>query len=221
MNNIYCISGLGADHRLFANLHIEGHTLLPLPWVPFEGSDDMSSYAKKMFYSIPEDDPIVMGLSLGGMLTTEMCKAHKVKHGILISSAKTKQELGYNIPVALAAGAMKLLPGSTFVTPFPFALSMLGVHTDEEKKLLRNIIADADPTFVQWCIKALLAWRNREIPANISHIHGTADKVISPSNVKPDHWIQNGSHFMIYDRAAEVSAWINEQLGIPDLKIGS
>ncbi|GAA4460700.1 hypothetical protein GCM10023093_03810 [Nemorincola caseinilytica] len=210
--NIYCISGLGADQRLFANLEIEGHTLVPLPWVPYDEDDTMAGYATKMFHTIPEADPIVMGLSFGGMLTVEMCKAHKVRHGILVSSAKTRKELGYNISVLLAQSAMDILPDSAFNTPFWFELFSLGSHTDEERKLLRQIISDYDPKFVQWCIKALLSWENTEAPANIWHIHGTADRVITPSSVKPDHWVKGGSHIMVYNRAAEVSAWIAEQL---------
>lgn len=212
MKNIYCISGLGADHRLFVNLHIEGYTLMPLPWVPFDEKDDMSSYASKIFLSIPEENPIVMGLSFGGMLTTEMCKTHKVRYGILISSAKTKRELGYNISVAIAKSAMDVLPDSSFNTPFWFELFNLGAHTNEERKLLRQIISDSDPKFVQWCIKTLLSWKNEEIPANLSHIHGTSDRVITPSKIRADRWIQKGSHIMIYNRADEVSEWISEVL---------
>ena len=32
MDKIYCLSGLGTDEKVFANLNIEGYTLEYIPW---------------------------------------------------------------------------------------------------------------------------------------------------------------------------------------------
>jgi len=185
VKNIYCISGLGADHRFFGNLLIDGYCFLPVPWVAFSSDDDMRSYALKMYHSIPEKDPIILGLSFGGMLTVEMCNSGVIQQGIIVSSAKTKKELGYNNPVFQFVYGLNILPAKLFTTPFSAVLYNLGARTNEEKTLLRQIIRNSDQAFVTWCIKTLLSWQNMEVPKGISHIHGGADKVISPKNVKP------------------------------------
>ena len=204
MKNIYCISGLGADHRFFGNLHIDGYSFLPVPWVEFSSDDDMRSYALKMYHSIPEKDPLILGLSFGGMLTVELCKSGVIQKGIIVSSAKTKIELGYNNPVLQMVYDLKILPAKLFTTPFSIVLYTLGARANEEKTLLRDIISKSDPAFVTWCIKTLLSWQNMEVPEGISHIHGTADHTISPKHIKTDYWVNGGSHIMIYNRHEEV-----------------
>ncbi len=205
MKNIYCISGLGADHRFFGNLHIDGYSFLPVPWVEFSSDDDMRSYALKMYHSIPEKDPLILGLSFGGMLTVEMCNSGVIKKGIIVSSAKTKIELGYNNPVLQVIYDLKILPPRVFTTPWSAVLYALGARTHEEKTLLRQIISDSDPAFVTWCIKTLLSWQNMEVPQGISHIHGTADRIIRPKHIKTDYWVNGGSHIMVYNRHLEIS----------------
>ena len=44
------------------------------------------------------------------------------------------------------------------------------------------------------------------------HIHGTADQILPPETIHEAHWIKGGEHIMIYNRADEVSALINEHL---------
>jgi pimeloyl-ACP methyl ester carboxylesterase len=212
MKNIYCISGLGADYRLFCNLEVEGYHFVTLPWADFDNSDDMSTYAEKMYRMIPEPEPIILGLSFGGMLTTEICKIHEVRQAFVVSSAKTRAELGYQIPSWFVHGTTSVLPLASFNTPFWFALDRLGAQTDEEKKLLRQVMSDANPKFVKWCIKTLLSWTNTEVPAGIIHIHGTKDRVIPGSKVNANHWIKDGSHIMIYNRAAEINKLISSAL---------
>lgn len=169
----------------------------------------MSNYASKMFHAIPEENPIVLGLSFGGMLTTEMCKAHPVKHGIIVSSAKTRKELGYRNPLFLPLSDSNVLPDGLFRYPFRYMLYKLGAEEEGERKLLSQIISEANPKFVKWSINTLLLWNNEEIPGNLTHIHGTSDRIISASRVQPHYWIEKGSHIMIYNRAAEICGLID------------
>jgi len=210
--NIYCISGLGADHRLFSQLQIPGCRFVAVPWVPWHEEDHMTSYAKRMFQTIPEENPIVLGLSFGGMLTTEIAKAFTVRKAIIVSSAKTRNEAGYKNSFINWLNRSQLVPANLFNYPFRFELFSLGAETQKERSLLRNVIRDGNPAFVKSCVNALLTWENDTIPAGIVHIHGTKDRVLYPGNVHPDHWVQGGSHIMIYNRAAEVSGLIAAHL---------
>lgn len=212
MNNIYCISGLGADYRLFKNLAIHGYNVVPLPWVPHTKDDTMSTYAMKMAAQIKEENPIILGLSLGGMLTTEIVRQMPVKKAFLISSAKTKNELGYSNDILRWVSKKDLVPSFMFNDPNFLQLHFLGAHTTEEKEFLRQIIRDADPVFVRWAINMLLHWESTTYPQGLIHIHGTDDKVIRSKNVRPTHWLEGGSHIMIYNRAAEVNKIIADCL---------
>ena len=195
---------------MFANLRIDGYNLVPVPWVPHEEADTLSSYAMKMASSIPEANPMILGLSFGGMLTVEIAKNMPVSAALLVSSAKTGTESGYRQKIL--QNALTFIPEFLFVNPHPVQLYHLGAKTSEEKDLLRKVISQADPKFVKWAVGALLHWNNTEYPPSIYHIHGTNDKVIYPDKIKPNVWITDGSHIMIYNRAVEVSIVIRAYL---------
>ena len=41
--NIYCISGLGADHRAFQNLQLPGYQLIPIIWQPISAKETLEN----------------------------------------------------------------------------------------------------------------------------------------------------------------------------------
>ena len=91
--NIYCISGLGADGRVFDRIAINGHVLHTLSWVSPGKKESITSYAFRMAEQISEDRPIVLGLSFGGMLAIEMARAINMEKVIIISAPKTRKEI--------------------------------------------------------------------------------------------------------------------------------
>jgi pimeloyl-ACP methyl ester carboxylesterase len=206
MKNIYCISGLAADHSMFQRISIEGYNLVPLPWVPFDKEDTLKSYSAKMAGQIKEENPIIIGLSFGGMIAVEIGKIVPCQKIFLVSSIKTSTALSSEY--SWVKPLLKWAPSSVFNTPNFYVLDRMGAETDEDKALLTNEIQNADPAFVTWCIKAILNWDNDTYPPGIIHIHGKADKIISPKHVEPDYWIEGGTHLLIYNRATEVNSII-------------
>lgn len=213
MKKIHCISGLGADERIFKNLSIPGVELVHVPWAPFDRHDELPCYAQKMSAQIKEKNPTIIGLSFGGMLSMEIAKLRQVDKIFAISTAKTKGEL-----VQGTGGFLKFLilheviPASMFTAPNFVIANRFGAKTGKEKRLLADILMDTDPYFVKWAMKALLLWQNDVVPKQAIHIHGTADKIILPINIKPDHWIEGGTHMMVYNRADEINKIIAAHL---------
>jgi hypothetical protein len=64
--------------------------------------------------------------------------------------------------------------------------------------------------FVKWAIDAILHWKNKEIPSNIVHIHGTGDRLLPGNLVKADHIIKGGTHVMTMDNHDEISALLRQ-----------
>lgn len=212
MIRIHCISGLGADHRVFTRLDIPGAQLIPVPWVAFDKHDDLPCYAQKLSAVISEERPVILGLSFGGMLAAEIARMREVQQVFLLSSAKNAAELppisGFIrflaenrlVPVGMARMAGRLL------------YERFGAATDDEKALLMDILKNTDPAFARWAMKAIVEWRTQAQVGNLVHIHGTADKIIPPDLIKPTHWVEGGTHLMIYQRAAEISALMAQHL---------
>ena len=66
---------------------------------------------------------------------------------------------------------------------------------------------------LKWAINEILNWQNRIRPENITHIHGTADKLFPFKLTKADISIKDGGHLMVYVNAEVMSDIISEQLG--------
>lgn len=210
--NIYCLSGLGADERIFANLHIPNTTLKHLPWQPFDKNDTMASYALKMYHLIKENQPTILGLSFGGMLATEIAKQCDVKKTFLVSSIKGKQEfpdLSSFIAFILKTG---IVPYRLFTKPNKILFERFGAETKEEKQLLTDILKDTDPNYLKNAFKMILNWENIIIPPNLKHIHGTNDHILISGYVMPDMWVKDGTHMMIWNKASQIADWISSTL---------
>lgn len=211
---IHCISGLGADQRVFANIQIPGAELQAVPWAYFDKHDEMACYAQKMAAQIPEgNDHIILGLSFGGMLASEIARTRPAQRVIIVSSAKSPDELelpGKFLQFVIHRG---MLPVGLAPLGGKQVTSRFGAETKEEHHLIHSILKDTDPHFARCAFRAMIDWQSQVAPPeNIVHIHGTADQLIRPERINPTHWVKGGSHIMIYNRAAEVSALIAQHL---------
>ena len=63
--NVFVISGLGADDTVFKKLVLPRYTLVHIQWVTPDNKDTLATYAQKLLPQITEENPIVLGLSLG------------------------------------------------------------------------------------------------------------------------------------------------------------
>jgi pimeloyl-ACP methyl ester carboxylesterase len=212
MEPIYCISGMGADERIFSKLELPGYKLMPLKWAQIGSNENMSSYAGKLAEQIPGEKPLILGLSFGGMLAVEIGKLRVTKKIVLVSSAKTTSELPRIGRTSYAGRLIDLIPATLFTASDKYSFNLAGGRTADELNLLSSMMRNTPPGFIKQALKIVTGWNNSVYPDNLLQIHGTKDWIIPPSNVHPDHWIQGGSHIMIYNRAAEISRIIKDCL---------
>lgn len=202
---LYLFSGLGADYRAFKNVELPGYNLVYIQWIPPQKKEPMAAYAQRLRAQITTQHPILIGLSFGGMMAMEVAKIVQPEKVILISSAKTAQELDAAHSFFLKSGLYKLLPGSFITRPNFMVYRLFGAHTAADKALLAAILEDTDPRFFRWAMGKMAHWDNTTVPPDLIHIHGNADKVIPFRNVQADYVIDGGGHLMVFNRAAEIS----------------
>src|SRR5882724_23441 len=90
---IYCISGLGADEKIFANLQLQGYELRHIPWLTPHKNEKINAYARRMAASIQHESPLLIGVSFGGMVAIEIARHMPVRKLILISTIKSTGEM--------------------------------------------------------------------------------------------------------------------------------
>lgn len=74
----YFISGMGADKRVFTHIQLpEGFEAVFLDWLAPNREETLPSYAMRLADHIDTTEPFVLiGLSFGGMLATEIAKQY-------------------------------------------------------------------------------------------------------------------------------------------------
>jgi len=210
--SIYCISGLGADERAFSRLQLPGYELHFLRWIDPEPNESFADYAKRMSSFITEPESIIIGLSFGGMLAIELTKLIKVKKLILISSVKTRNEEPWWMRTSGKLKLHQLIKPQPHPLLYPIENYFLGTHTKAEKKLANYFRETVNKEYLKWAIHQIVNWSNVTIPANCLHIHGNADKLFPIRYVKADHVIDKGGHFMVFNKAEEISRIISAEL---------
>ncbi len=93
MKKVFFIPGLGADSKSFQFLDLSFCEPCFVDWIPPNKRDTLETYAEKLFCSIANEEAIIVGVSLGGMLATEIAKQHPATKVIVISSSKTYHEI--------------------------------------------------------------------------------------------------------------------------------
>lgn len=205
--NIYGISGLGADKRVFERLSLD-HDIIPIDWIEPLPNESIEAYSNRLKDVIDQSKPFVLiGVSFGGLIAIEISKITNPSLTILISSAQTKHDLRWVYRRFGKSKIIPFIPSKLFDMPHGLASFLFGTS---EKKLLSNILDDTDQRFTKWAINELTNWKNDTKLNNVITISGTKDKLIPPTHV--DHLIEGGEHFMIVDRANEISEIIIHEI---------
>lgn len=214
MSIIYAFSGLGADKRVFSFLDLTGFQIVFVEWLRPLDHEDLKSYVIRLatYYQIPKSGAIVIGVSFGGMCIAELSKYYDFKKTILISSAKTKNELPKSYLFAKLFPLQKIIPNHLIAQPNQLLYWLFGVKNQKDKILLASIIKETDPIFLKWAINQIVKWKNITIPVNCLHLHGDKDRIIPIFNVDYSIKIKEGGHMMIINKSMEISFHIRNFL---------
>jgi pimeloyl-ACP methyl ester carboxylesterase len=210
MKTIYCISGLGADERAFSKLTVEGYNLHVIQWLKPYPKETIVQYAARMREPIAQENPILMGLSFGGMICTEIAKQMPVQKIILVSSIKSLYELPFWMRAVAKLKLNKVVPLKR-TSKFSEAVQnlFLGISTPEEKAVVAVSRKKDNKEYIHWAVNQVINWKNNWQHQYTFHIHGDADRMFPIKRVKATYIIKNAGHFMIMNRADEVSSYIN------------
>ena len=212
--NLYFISGLGADERVFKKLTLpEQYKINHIKWPKLSQNETLHSYCVKISELIDTSQAFsLIGLSFGGIVATEISKFLQPKATIIISSISTRNGLPIHYKICGLLRLDKLVPAFTMNKVYPFTYWYFGVTEPADKKLLKEVIHDTPTKFLKWAINEILHWKNEIRSDNLYHIHGTNDKLFPFSITKADKAVENGGHLMVYTNADSVSNLIRSHL---------
>ncbi|WP_051568621.1 alpha/beta fold hydrolase [Crocinitomix catalasitica] len=211
---IYLIPGQGSDARIFKNINIDSlYDVRNIIYSVPEENMSMNTFARELAKQIDTNQRfILIGVSLGGMLATEMNSFLKPEKTILISSAKTKKELPWRyrfqnkLPVYKIMSSKMSKKGALFMQP------IVEPDRNKEKETCVAMLEAKDPLFLSRTIAMIMTWQRTSFEGDILHIHGSNDHTIPMRNVNADYKIKKGSHMMTLTRADEIEVLISKIL---------
>lgn len=216
-NTVYLLSGLGLDPAIFKRLEINANSIHHLRWIDPQKKETLASYAQRMATSITipkEGNLILIGHSFGGITMQEISKIIPAQQIILISSVKAKKEKSAGMNFWMRAFPVHHLAGRKLIlNSFKSWGKHHGYDSPESQEIFRNAVQQHSNYYFKWATTQVCKWESEGITTPIFHIHGTKDKTFPHKKVQaPATFIENGDHIMVFNRAQEVSALINQKL---------
>jgi len=210
---VYFISGLGADKRVFNRVQLpRGYEPVYLDWIDPLPNEKFSHYAKRFSRLItPVEDFILIGLSFGGMLVSELGKTLAPKKIIIISSVSCHNELPWYFKLAGKLNLQKIISPSIYKQA-TIINRFMGPGDKEMKNIVYDYVRRTNPEFIRWSLNEILHWDQNERPAGVIHIHGSNDHLLPCRYTNADYIVQKGGHLMVLNRAQDVNRILKEVL---------
>lgn len=212
MPTIYVLTGLANDERAFEYINFGDNDVVHIPWIAPKKQETIEDYAKRLCKYITTPNPILIGLSFGGMVASEIAKYIEVKKIILLSSVKTYKELPFYWRWLGITKLQLIVPPTWILQTNFFVFWVIRLKKKEHKILLTKLFKDTNHWIYKWSADVLLNWKNTTVHPNIYHIHGDGDTVLPHIFTKPDFLIKGGGHFCLVTHSEEVSMVLQQQI---------
>lgn len=204
--NYYLIPGMGADKRLFTNFHLPNGNVHHLDWIPHESSKNLSEYAALMANRIRTDRNIIIGSSMGGMVTVEIAKLIKPLGAVLVSAPTGRHEFPRRLKGLSALKLHRALNARQVMGISKLCDLFMGFKTKEQRSMFYDMLQSNGQEFLHFSVGAVLEWKNTTPPSvPLLQILGSEDKLFNPKKIRNSITIEGSGHFTAFEKGKEVS----------------
>jgi esterase/lipase len=212
---IYFMPGLAAGPEIFKKLALdkEKYTFHYLKWIkPLDVEERIDNYAFRLSAKIKEENPVLVGVSFGGIMVQELAKFLNPRKVIIISSVKSPDELPGRFKFAKSTKIYKLFPIKVIENFEDYTKYFLGKTLKRKADLYKKYLYVRSKESLKWSIYTIIKWEQIKPIENIIHIHGSADTIFPIKNIKNAIEIKEGTHIMILTKAKKISKIIDKIL---------
>lgn len=207
---VYLMPGLAASTTIFEKIALPEDTfeMLLLEWeIPLD-NESLVDYAKRITEKIKHKNPVLIGVSFGGILVQEMAKYIDARKVIIISSVKSNLEFPRRMKIAKTTKAYKLIPMNLILNIENLAKFSFGEKVNQRIELYKKFLSVRDIRYLNWAVEQIILWNRVIVDENVIHIHGDADDVFPIKYIKNSIVVKGGTHIMILNKYK----WMNENL---------
>jgi len=208
---VYFMPGLAASSTIFEYITLpeDQFEMVLLDWFLPENKETLQQYALLMTKQIKHENPVLIGVSFGGILVQEMSTLIPTRKTIIISSVKSNKEFPARMLLAKKTMAYKLIPTSLVANIETLVRYAFGENIVAKRiKLYEKYLSLRDKSYLDWSIENVILWSRSKPDENVVHIHGDKDGVFPIDKIKNCIVIKGGTHIMIINKFK----WFNENL---------
>lgn len=208
---VYCLPGQGADRHLFDSLQLgPGYRLQFIEYGTPQRGMDMAAFAQSLLVHLDTTAPFVLlGTSLGGMLSCELAEVTHPQKTIIISSAKNRRELPFRYRFQKKVPLYKIVPGRVMHFGAKMLQPLVEPDRNRNKSTFKQMLGAKQPRYMKRSVGLIIGWERAYNTARVYHIHGAKDHTIPIRNVRvPDRVVADGSHMMTLTRGTTISALV-------------
>jgi pimeloyl-ACP methyl ester carboxylesterase len=207
---VYLMPGLAASTTIFERIVLpeDAFEIHLLEWeIPLD-KESLADYAKRIADKIKQPNPVLIGVSFGGILVQEMAKYIDARKVIIISSVKSNLEFPRRLKIAKTTKAYKLIPMSLIANIESLAKFSFGEKVNQRLKLYEKFLSVRDIGYLNWAVEQVILWDRTAVDEDVIHIHGDMDDVFPMKYIKNCTVVKGGTHVMILNKYK----WLNENL---------
>jgi len=211
IETIYLFPGQGSDSNIFNNLYLNKEVKIVNIHYPIPAKDNSLKDYSKLFLSVIDTDKtfVLIGVSFGGMICTELADVLKPEKVIIIGSAKCRSELPFRYRFQKQIPINKIVPKTFIKIGAKILQPIVEPDRNKHKEVFKGMLKRKDKTFMKRSVNMIVNWDRKTYSKNIIHIHGTNDKTLPIRNIKTDYIVDKGSHMIMLTRGEELSKIIN------------
>lgn len=207
---VYFMPGLAAGTAIFERIILpeDVFEVFFLEWeIPLQ-KETLPEYAKRIAQKIHHLNPVLIGVSFGGILVQEMAEFIDVRKVIIISSVKSNLEFPRRMKFAKAFRMYKIIPTSLLSAFEGLLRFCLGSKVKQRLELYKKFLSVRDKYYLDWAMRQVILWNRTVADENVVHIQGEADEIFPIRNIKNCISVKGGTHIMILNKYK----WLNENL---------
>ena len=213
--HLYCFPGLAASSKIFERIKLpeDEFEIHLLEWkIPTSLDEPIEDYAARICEEIKHENPMILGVSFGGMVVQEMSKIKQFEKVIIVSSIKSHHELPKRLKVIRDTKAYKLFPTGVAENLEEYTKYFFGDFLKKRAELYKMYLSVRDSNYLKWAFYNVLNWKQETPPENLLHIHGTDDHIFPHKHITNFIPVEDGAHEMILTKASKISLIIRNHL---------
>lgn len=204
--------GMSANPLIFKRIKFsdEKYEIHFLKWAKPVLNESIENYSKRLLDFIKHKNPILIGVSFGGLIVQEISKLIDVEKVIIISSIKSNLELPLYMKSAKFLKLYNYFPLKLFDDVFNISKSLKINKIYKKLDLIDKYLSVRDENYLKWAIREILNWKQEKPLQEVIHIHGDKDLTFPISLIKDCIIVPGATHALILTKYR----WLNKNLSL-------